>query len=544
MTEGNALYSATPLRSNPSDRFIGNEVFDYSSIQLSDNDIYSQEFAIVSDAFQGQNPDPTQKKFRFLYEDLNSWVDLSSSFVRTRFKIGQQGTTNINVAHGAATIPDIRSLWEQVIFSLGGTEIENHSKDFWAYAQLSNKFYTDKFINKVGNQMGLYKMRDGQPGFETFRSQSYDIARRDPVNLHYIAITDPAGTAVVPIPLTTCMNFSNNGEGQLGTLESDVPRLTAGVTNWTGSVIDFWTPLSTLLNFAQGFPRCIKGLKVQLDLYKASDRISIYTPDLGNGPYAPPNTNAAFVGWERQGVQLYVRRIRANEEIERSLTARLASGINYKATFEDHYLDRFHFTPQDLKVEHRIVNVGSLPTKVWCAFQLTDTLTNQSLPSFNFIFPNLTDIQLYVNGQLVPQNQIVMNAVEPTQLMPAEQVNNLDDLQIPYQQYLDMCGVVQNSSPMLRNFRGGSGSLTYSQWRSSCPLFCWDLSNISMTPFFEGRAEIVIRFTKIETPLQNPPEPVNGYEMFTIVHCLKTAELSFKEHASYITMNAPSPPPP
>jgi len=80
MTEGNALYSATPLRTNPADRFIPNEIFDYSSIELSDNDIYSQEYAIVSDAFQGQNPDPTQTKFRFLYEDLNSWIDIGSSY--------------------------------------------------------------------------------------------------------------------------------------------------------------------------------------------------------------------------------------------------------------------------------------------------------------------------------------------------------------------------------------------------------------------------------------------------------------------------------
>ena len=31
MVEGQAVYSATPLKSNPSDRFISNEVFDFES---------------------------------------------------------------------------------------------------------------------------------------------------------------------------------------------------------------------------------------------------------------------------------------------------------------------------------------------------------------------------------------------------------------------------------------------------------------------------------------------------------------------------------
>ncbi len=87
MAEGQAVYSATPLRSNPSDKFISNEVFDFDSVMMSDNDIYSQEFAVVSDAVSGGVPSPTQAKFRFLYEDLDSWIDLAGSFIRTRFRL-------------------------------------------------------------------------------------------------------------------------------------------------------------------------------------------------------------------------------------------------------------------------------------------------------------------------------------------------------------------------------------------------------------------------------------------------------------------------
>jgi hypothetical protein len=543
MTEGNALYSATPLRTNPADRFIPNEIFDYSSIELSDNDIYSQEFSVVSDSFQGQNPDPAQNKFRFLYEDLNSWIDLSSSYVKTRFRLFDNGTTKISNT-GCATIPGANSLWEQVIFSLGGVEIENHSKDYWAYAQLSSKFYTDKFINKVGNHMGLYKVRAGQPGLELMRFDGFDVNNRDPENAASIAVTNAAKTATQGLDTVTCMNYSGNGEGLLATLENTLPENTADGVDFEGSFITFWTPLSCMLNFVQGYPRCIKGLKLQLDLTKTTDKISVYAPNVGNAPFTPVGGRNIAVNWDRQGVQLYVRRIRANESIERSLTARLASGINYKATFEDYYLDRFHFQPDQTKVEHRIVNVGSLPTKVWIAFQPTDFLTIQSTPSWLFYFPNLTDIALYVSGQLVPQNQIKMDAVAVDQLDPAQQIGGFDDLQIPYQQYLECCGMVQNSSPMLRNFRGGSGSMTYQQWRNTCPLFCWDLSNVAIQPFFEGRCELVVKFTKIITPQQTQPEPANGYEMYTIVHCLKTAELSFKEHTSYITMNAPTAPPP
>jgi len=392
--------------------------------------------------------------------------------------------------------------------------------------------------------MGLYKTRAGQPGLELMRFAGFAYGDRDPPNNDYIAVTDVAGTATQNIAAVTCMNYSNNGEGELATLENTLPTDTADAVAFDGSFVTFWTPLSCLLNFAQGFPRCIKGLKLQLDLYKVTDKICVYTPNVGNAPYVPVGGRNISVQWDRQGVQLYVRRIRANDSIERALTARLASGINYKATFEDHYLDRFHFTPDQTKVEHRIVNVGSLPTKVWVAFQPTDYLSIQGEASFIWYFPNLTDIQLYVSGQLVPQNIIKMDAVTTNQLDPPQQVGELDDLQIPYQQYLEMCGVVQNSSPMLRNYRGGAGSMTYQEWRNTCPLFCWDLSNVSIQPFFSGRSEIVVRFTKLLSPNQTQPEPVNGYEMFTIVHCLKTAELSFKEHRSYITMNGTDVAPP
>jgi hypothetical protein len=207
-------------------------------------------------------------------------------------------------------------------------------------------------------------------------------------------------------------------------------------------------------------------------------------------------------------------------------------------------MDRYQFMPQDLRCEHRIVNVGSLPTKVWTVFQPSEYLTNQGLPSFEMTIPNLTDIALVINGQVCPQNVIKMTATSQTQEEGLNQVGEFDDLQVPYQQYLAAVGAYQNSSPYLRNFRGGSGCLTFEEWRSIFPIFCWDLDNVAITPFFEGRAEIVIKFTKLFVAGQTPAEPTTGYTMFTAVHCLKTAELSFKDHTSYITMNAPPTPPP
>jgi len=535
--EGQAVYSATPLRSNPSDTFIGNEVFDFDSVMMSDNDIYSQEFAVVSESSTGGVPSPFQTKFRFQYEDLDSWVDLAGSFIRTRFRLVSNGTTDTT----GATIPDIRSLWEQTILSLGGKEIENHSKDQWAYAQMSNKMWSNKFLNTVGTHMGLYKTRAGQPGLEII-SNGYDVSLTTP-NLFPISVLDLAGTTPLPIANTTALNYcGQNGIGTLQSLEGATP--TGEATVFTGAYVEFWTPLSTLFGFCQAFPRVIKGLKLQIDLFKASDKIRVWTPNGGNSPFATPANHNVAVEWDRQGVQLYVRRTRANESIERSLTSRLVSGINYRVTFEDWYMDRFNFGREELRNEHRIVNVGSLPTRVWTCFQPTDYLTNQGLPSWVMTIPNLTEIQLIINGQLVPQNIVKMNAVSINQINAPNQVDAFDDLQVPYQQYLAACGAYQNSSPYMRNFRGGSGCLSYEEWRSTFPIFCWDLDNIAITPFFEGRAEIVIKFTKLFSTTQDPPEPETGYTMFTAVHCLKTAELSFKDHTSYITMNAPPTPPP
>ncbi len=401
--------------------------------------------------------------------------------------------------------------------------------------------WSNKYLNTVGTIMGLYKSRAGQPGLELMRMNGFDISGNNNA-LFPIGVLDLPGNAPLPIANTTCLNYSKNGEGVLNSLEDTTP---GGLgTIYTGAYVEFWTPLSTLFGFCQAYPRVIKGLKLQIDLFKATDKIRVYTPNTGNGPFVPNTEHNVSVEWDRQGVQLYVRRIRANESIERSLSARLVSGINYRVTFEDWYMDRYHFERDALRNEHRIVNIGSLPTRVWTLFQPTNYLSNQSYPSWVFTIPNLTDIQLYVNGQLVPQNIIKMAGATQNQTYGMNQIGEFDDLQIPYQQYLATVGAYQNSSPYLRNFRGGSGCMSYDEWRSTCPIFCWDLDNVAITPFFEGRAEIVIKFTKLYSTTQDPDEPVEGYEMFTAVHCLKTAELSFKDHTSYITMNTAATPPP
>ena len=269
---------------------------------MSDNDIYSQEFAVVSDAVSGGVPDPKQTKFRFLYEDLDSWIDLAGSFIRTRFKLVSTGTNDV----AGVTIPDARSLWNQTILSLGGKEIENHSKDYWLYAQTSNKMWSDKYLNTVGTLMGLYKSRCGQPGLELVRSSGYDIETSNNT-LFPIAINDLPGTAPNPIGSTSCMNYSKNGEGVLTSLENTTPN--GGATVYTGTFIEFWTPLASMFGFCQAYPRVIKGLKTQIDLFKAQDKIRCYTPDNGNQPFATPTDQNLTLEWDSSRlVQLYVRR--------------------------------------------------------------------------------------------------------------------------------------------------------------------------------------------------------------------------------------------
>jgi len=554
--EGQAVYSATPLRTNPSDRFIGNEIFDYSSIELSDNDIYSQEFAILSDTFQGNNANPDQTIFRFLYEDLESWIDIAGSFIRVRARVATK-TGGTSVPTEGVTIPDARILWEQVIFKLGCTEVENHSKDYWAYAQMSNKLWSNKFTNTVGSIMGLQKTRYGQPGLEFSENNYYNI-NNNPNSLFLTNCLPPyaVGLGGIPALNSKCIDWAGNGEGQLNMLQDLVlqdpgvaPTLPPSAGDCAGSLFEFWIPLSTVLAFSQAYPRVIKGVKFELELHKANNSISCYAPDVANKAWTDPLDHQVQMSWDRQGVQLYMRRIRANESIERSLTSRLVDGINYKINFENWYMDRLNFSKNQTKVEHRIVNVGSLPTKVWTVFQDARTMTDMGRPSWAFTIPNLTDIQLFVNGQLVPQNIIKMDIGDVGQPNQPTQIGDgmPDDHSIPYQMYLQMCGTVQNGSPYMRNFKGGSGNLTYQEWRSTCPMFCWDLGNVAITPFFEGRAEIVIRFTKyISEPPPLPPAPEvaepDNYNMFTCVHCLRSVELSMKEHRSLITMNNPKPP--
>ena len=160
------------------------------------------------------------------------------------------------------------------------------------------------------------------------------------------------------------------------------------------------------------------------------------------------------------------------------------------------------------------------------------------------MIPNLTDIQCFVNGQLVPQNLIKLKVGDNNQTAPSYQVGDFNDLTVPYQQYLQMCGIVQNSTPYMRGFRDGAGCMSYEEWRSTCPIFCWNLDGIAITPFFQGRAEIVIKWTKFQPTAQVPPPPGlgEGYNMFSFVHCLKSCELQFRDHTSHILINSPSAP--
>jgi len=115
--------------------------------------------------------------------------------------------------------------------------------------------------------------------------------------------------------------------------------------------------------------------------------------------------------------------------------------------------------------------------------------------------------------------------------------------------YLEACGSAQGNAYM-KNFRGGAGCLSYQQWRTTAAIFCWNLDGIAISPYFQGRAECVIRWTKTQKTIPLPPfvpvePPVGaGYNMFSFVHCLKSLELQFKDHASYITVGAPSAPTP
>ncbi len=172
-------------------------------------------------------------------------------------------------------------------------------------------------------------------------------------------------------------------------------------------------------------------------------------------------------------------------------------------------------------------------------------MTDQSFPSDTFTLANLTDIQLYVNGQLIPQSLIKMDSAGTTVSMPA-QIGDANDLSVPYEMYLQAAGNAQGGAYM-KNFRGGAGCLSYLDWRTTAPIFCWNLDNVAISSYFQGRAECVIRWTKIFKPLQAPfPEPPEGagYNMFSFIHCLKSAELQFRDHASYITVNSPSAPSP
>jgi len=545
--EGQATFSATPQTTSVSDKFISNEIFNFESTELADNDLYSTEFSIVSDSYQGQNPTLKQVPWTFIYNDLESWLDLAGSFIRVQGKVN--GNANLPAQVEATTYPDLRSLFEQVKFSLGGKEISSYSKDYHIYAHVSNKFWSKKFRRTV-NQLngGLEDDFAGQPGLERWDAIGFDIGRRPEVD--YMAIAN-SGVGGFPKPIidfatTRCMNYPLNAFGELCTVENTTTGIRSGVPavpDFNGTNVTFWIPLVTMLPFLQAYPRVIKGLKVELNIYKSSDKVQLYAPGDLNA-LRGDNPEEEFQ-WQNIGCQLYVRRIRANEAIERTLTSRLVEGINYKVNYQDFYYDRHLIESNNIKGEHRIANVGSLPTRIWIAFQDSRAMTDQSMPSDIFTIPNLTDIQCYVNGQLIPQNVIKMDMVGNT-TAPPNQVGSENDLTVPYQMYLQACGSAQGNAYM-KNFRGGAGCLTYQQWRDTAPIFCWNLDNVAISPYFQGRAEVVIRWVKILKNSQlNPPEPPAGagYNMFSFVHCLKSAELQFKDHASYITVGSPSAPSP
>lgn len=265
--ESQATYSATPQSTTPADKFISNEVFDFDSVMLTDNDLYSQEFAVVSDSFQGQNPAPDQTKFTFIYNDLESWLDLAGSFIRVKYRLaGNEAIPQPNT--NAVPIPDVRSIWEQVVFTLGGTQVSNCSKDFWAYAQLSNKFWSYKFINKVGTMMGIeHTTRLGDPGLENCLQMGYNDAHAPGMN--YMAIMDlptvtgPGKGGIVPYNTTFPYYYNLNGVGELQALTNTTIGIESNIAkpalDYNGSIIVFWMPLATLVPFCQAYPRCIKG---------------------------------------------------------------------------------------------------------------------------------------------------------------------------------------------------------------------------------------------------------------------------------------------
>jgi len=398
--ESQATFSATPQTSTIADKFITNEVFEYESTQLADNDLYSTEFAIVSDSYQGQNPTKKQIAWNFIYNDLESWLDLSGSFIRLQGKIN--GNATAPLATQSCVYNDLRSMFEQVMFSLGGKTVSHYSRDFHIYAHVSNKFWSKSFRTTVGELNGRFADDfAGEPGLEVWQSTGFDITRLNQPPLEQLALADIAGGAVpatlVNPAVARCLNYPLNSFGETDSITNTSTGMKFGtptVIDESGSTVVFWIPLVTMLPVLQAYPRVIKGLKVDLTLYKTVDRICLYSPGLQNSLRAD-DPHAEF-NWDNIGCQLYVRRIRANDSIERTLTARLVEGINYKVNYQDFYNDRHLIAANNLRGEHRIANVGSLPTRVWIAFQDSRAMTDQSRPShYSLLFDWVDTLYLY-----------------------------------------------------------------------------------------------------------------------------------------------------
>ena len=456
-----------------------NSIYQLGRVYLKDESTERSSFYVINEQNTGgaSMPNvPRQNVLRFRIDDLNSYLLLSRSYLQLRVKVLQSdGVTNLlngDAGYLAALKNGLHSIFRRAILRINGQSINEYS-DYHYYKQDLESLMANAEWKK--NMGSLLKYDDP--------NENLDFDPIAAANINDVANT-PNFLGI--------QQLSDTINNVIGTLDKKPCYIKRVSRSANSREVVANIPLHVLFSFLKAYDRVIRGVSVEMEFELATDTIMI------------DGSHAGKLAWVGQGATLFVNRVVPSMRVRNELNAMISKGYSLNGfAFEDVLVYKSPtVTDGQGQQDWRIATTVSRPTKVYVAFVQQGREATSTLTSSAYDIAGLQSVQLFVNGQPVPDLRYELNFPPTVADLYNPAVDGLKDKRDRTRAYMDLLASVgqttsSTTSDLMNSF------MSYDNWIHNFPVICFDVSNnLPADTAFTGATELLLRYLHTEGPVQ------------------------------------------
>lgn len=501
-------------------------IYQLGRVAVKDESTERSSFYVVNELnTSGAAIPAAQKVLRFRIDDLNSYLVLSRSYLQLRCAVTYAAAVNSgagpSLLQRVAIKNGLHSIFRRAVLRINGQSVNEFSDYHYNKQELESILASLETKRTLGSAMGYFDPTEpiqtssglADPTVVTAAGVMGFDRKLNFSGMEFLS-HDSTGAPGLPLAAATTAHYTS--------FLKRVARSTPIQDNSAaGAEVVACVPLHVLFPFLKAYDRVMRGMSIEME-FELCDQTQLIE---GNAVQAAGST----FGWSQSGpsATLFVKRVVPSLRVRNELNAMITKGYSLNGfSYEDVQLYKFPITAAG-QVDWRITTTVSRPTRIFVAKQLQARNTQSDHQSGCFDAEGMTAIQLFCNGQPVPDLRYEVNFPQTkAELVSGAGGQDRRDRMRAYLNFLEQIGQDQSSvtSDLLGN------GVSYDSWVHNFPVFVFDVSrNLPQDTAFTGATELLVRFSTLAG--------IGASDMIAWVYHEKLADIKFTSTESSIVIS-------